>query len=189
LDEGIITASDYNLLISTALHRKPPFAFMNFFEVSQPLEFAGRNPAMPFSPKLSDQAVSGKPWEILDVLFEKKADIGTISTRRPNASNALNHRVIAEIETFVETIQNDTDIKAGLLGGFGYKVLDSGGDIRELAALTGPADFEKMAREGQLFSLKWERLSKAVGQPRMGLPWVMAAIRLCFVPLARRPKT
>jgi enoyl-CoA hydratase/carnithine racemase len=173
LDAGIITPSDYDLLISTALDMKPPFTFMNSLDVDRSLDlveaFAKKYPQMPVSRKLKAQAASGKPWEILDVLFDKKGDIGVITIRRPNASNALNRKVIAEIENYLQIIRNDPDIKAGVLTGFGNKIFVAGRDIRELASLADAADSEKMAVEGQFFSLKLERLGKPLVAAMNGL--------------------
>ena len=82
LDAGIITTSDFDLLISVALDMKPPFGLMNSMGVPKALElvedFAKKYPDMPVSSTLRQQAASGKPWEVLDVLFEKKGDVAVV---------------------------------------------------------------------------------------------------------------
>ena len=96
LDSKIITTSDFDLLISVAVDMKPPFSFMNSLGVSKSLElveaFAKKYPSMPVSKALREQAAVGKPWEVCDVLFEKKGDVGIITIRRPKALNALNSK-------------------------------------------------------------------------------------------------
>ncbi|MGO9567193.1 MAG: enoyl-CoA hydratase-related protein [Desulfomonilaceae bacterium] len=164
LDAGIITTSDFNLLISTALDMKPPFSFMNSFGVGKSLglveAFAKKYPSMPVSEKLKAQAASGRPWEVLDVLFEKKGDLGIITIRRPKALNALNSKVFTEMQTYLEIIKNDPAIMAAVITGFGNKAFVAGADITELASLTQPEQAEGLSRKGQIFSVKLEQLGK-----------------------------
>lgn len=173
LDAGIITTSDYDLLISTALDMKPPFSLMNSLGVDKSLElveaFAKKYPAMPVSKALKEQAASNKPWEVLDVLFEKTGDLGIITIRRPKALNALNSKVFGEIETYLEIIRNDDDIKAAVITGFGNKAFVAGADIKMLASLAGPQEAEELSRRSQLFSLKVQQLGKPVVAAMNGL--------------------
>jgi enoyl-CoA hydratase/carnithine racemase len=166
LDAEIITTSDFDLLISVALDMKPPFSFMNSIGVKKAFElvetFAKKYPPMPVSKKLKEQASSGKPWEILDVLFEKKGDVGVITIRRPKALNALNSKVFKELNKYCEIIKNDPQIKAGVITGFGNKAFVAGADIKEMAGLTEPAQGEHFARLGQIASAELEKLGKPV---------------------------
>ncbi|MDD3471161.1 MAG: 3-hydroxyacyl-CoA dehydrogenase NAD-binding domain-containing protein, partial [Syntrophaceae bacterium] len=104
LDSNIITTSDFDLLISVALDMKPPFSFMNSIGVNKALalveDFNKKYPDMPVSKTLREQAASGKPWELLDVLFKKQGDIGLITIRRPKALNALNSKVFSELKGY-----------------------------------------------------------------------------------------
>jgi enoyl-CoA hydratase/3-hydroxyacyl-CoA dehydrogenase len=166
VDTGIIATADHDLLISAALDMKPPFSFMNSLGVDKSLDlveaFAKKYPAMPVSKKLKEQAASGKPWEVLDVLLQKAGDVGIITIRRPKALNALNGKVFAELETHLETVKNDPYIKAAVITGFGNKAFVAGADVRELAGLTGPEQAEELSRKGQILSLKLENLGKPV---------------------------
>lgn len=166
LDGGIITTSDFDLLIATALDMKPPFSYMNEIGVPKALElveaFCKKYPDMPVSNTLKEQAASGKPWEILDVLFEKKGDVGIITIRRPRAMNALNTKVFKELESYLNIISNDPDIKAAVITGYGNKVFVAGADIKEMAGLTKPEEGEAFARKGQIASKRLEDLGKPV---------------------------
>ncbi|MGC8658566.1 MAG: 3-hydroxyacyl-CoA dehydrogenase/enoyl-CoA hydratase family protein, partial [Desulfomonilaceae bacterium] len=166
LDGNIITTSDFDLLISVALDMKPPFSFMNSIGIDRALElvenFARKYPPMPVSKKLKEQANSGKPWEILDVLFEKKGDVGIITIRRPKALNALNSKVFKELTNYCDVIRNDPEIKAVVVTGFGSKAFVAGADIKEMAGLTEPAQGESFARVGQVASAQLEKLGKPV---------------------------
>ena len=111
---------------------------------------------------MKEQAASGKPWEILDVLFEKKGDVGIITIRRPKALNALNSKVFKELTNYCDAIKNDPEIKAAVITGFGAKAFVAGADIKEMAGLTEPAQGEKFARVGQIASAELEKLGKPV---------------------------
>lgn len=173
LDAGIITTSDFDMLIATALDMKPPFGLMNKIGVGKALAlvetFCKDYPDMPVSKTLREQAASGKPWEILDVLFEKKADIGVIIIRRPRALNALNSKVFKELETYRTIISSDPDIKAAVITGYGNKAFVAGADIKEMAGLTEPAQGEEFARKGQIASKLLEDLGKPVVAAMNGL--------------------
>ncbi len=90
---------------------------------------------MPVSKKLREQAASGKPWEVLDVLFEKKGDVGIITIRRPKALNALNTKVFKELEAYCDVIKNDPQIKAAVITGFGNKAFVLGQTLRKWLVL------------------------------------------------------
>jgi enoyl-CoA hydratase / 3-hydroxyacyl-CoA dehydrogenase len=173
LDSKIITTSDFDLLISVALDMKPPFSFMNSLGVGKSLElveaFAKKYPAMPVSKALREQAASGKPWEVLDVVFEKKGDVGVITIRRPKALNALNSKVFKELESYCEIIKNDPEIKAAVITGFGNKAFVAGADIKEMAGLSNPSEGETFARKGQIASAKFEQIGKPVVAAMNGL--------------------
>jgi enoyl-CoA hydratase/carnithine racemase len=166
LDAGIITTSDFDLLIATALDMKQPFTFMNSMGVGKALElveaFAKKYPDMPVSKKLKEQAATGKPWDVLDVLFEKKGDIGVITLRRPKALNALNSKVFKELEGYCNIVKTDPEIKAAVITGFGARVFVAGADIKEMGGLTKPDQGEEFARKGQIASAFLENIGKPV---------------------------
>jgi enoyl-CoA hydratase/carnithine racemase len=154
LDANIITTSDFDLLIATALDMKPPFTFMNRIGVDKALDlveaFSKKYPEMPVAKALKDQAASGKPWDVLDVLYEKRGDVAVITIRRPRALNALNSKVLKELSTYWKQVKDDPDIKAAVVTGFGNKAFVAGADIKQMAGFTTPEQGEQFSREGQL---------------------------------------
>ncbi|MBI5571600.1 MAG: enoyl-CoA hydratase/isomerase family protein [Desulfomonile tiedjei] len=164
LDSKIITTSDFDLLISVALDMKPPFTFMNSLGVGKALElveaFHKKYPDMPVSRTLKEQAASGKPWDVLDVLFEKRGDIGFITIRRPKALNALNSKVFKELNAACDIIESDPEIKAAVVTGFGNKAFVAGADIKEMAGFTEPTQAEKFCHVVQHASTRLEKLGK-----------------------------
>jgi enoyl-CoA hydratase/3-hydroxyacyl-CoA dehydrogenase len=166
LDSGIISTSDFDMIISVALDMKTPFGFMNSLGLARSLElveaFCKKYPAMPVSKRLKEQAASGKPWEILDVIYEKKGDVGVITLRRPKALNALSSKVVSEIAAWCKVIKNDPEVKAAVVVGFGNKAFAAGADIKAMAQFTEPARGEAFARSSQIDTTEMENLGKPV---------------------------
>lgn len=173
IDAGIISVSDFDLLIGTALDMNPPFTYMNAMGLDKALalveSYAKKYPAMPLSKSLKERAASGKPWEILDVLYEQRGDVAIITIRRPKALNALNSKVFAELTAYIEKIRSDPAIKAAVLTGFGNKAFVAGADIKEMAGLTSPEEGELFARKGQIVSYKLQTMGKPLVAAMNGL--------------------
>ncbi|MCX5861362.1 MAG: 3-hydroxyacyl-CoA dehydrogenase/enoyl-CoA hydratase family protein [Desulfomonile sp.] len=173
LDAGIISTSDFDLVISVALDMNPPFSFMNSIGVGRSLElvedFAKKYPDMPVSKTLREQALSGKPWQILDVLFEKRGDVGLITIRRPKALNAINSKVTSELKTCLDVIKNDPEIKCAVITGYGNKAFVAGADIKEMSGFTEPAQGEAFARRAQIATSELEKLGKPIVAALNGL--------------------
>ncbi len=173
LDSGIITTSDFDLLIATALDMKPPFTYMNSIGIDKALllveEFNKKYPDMPVSEALKKQAASGKPWDVLDVIYDEKDDIAVMTIRRPKALNALNSKVFSELAVYVDRIKNSPHIKGAVLTGFGNKAFVAGADIREMATFTKPEEGEQFARVGQIASMELQLLGKPLVAAMNGL--------------------
>lgn len=166
LDSGIVTTSDFDLLISLALDMKPPFTYMNAVGVSKALElveaFARKYPGMPVSKKLKEQAASGKPWDIYDVIYEKRDEIGVITIRRPQALNALNGKVLGELAAACDRIRTDPTVKAVVVTGCGNGAFVAGADIKQMSGFTKPAEAENFALGAQNSSGELEKLDRPV---------------------------
>ena len=164
LDSKIITTSDLDFLVGISLDMKPPFTFMNEIGVDKALAlveaFAKKYPAMPVSKALKAQAASGKPWEVFDIVLEKRGDIGILTVRRPKALNALNGKLNNEIGYWADVVKNDPSIKAFVVTGFGNKAFVAGADIKEMSTFTSPAEAEAFARNAQLACNKLADLGK-----------------------------
>ncbi|MGB9730555.1 MULTISPECIES: enoyl-CoA hydratase/isomerase family protein [Calditerrivibrio] len=80
---------------------------------------------------------------------------------RPNALNALNSDVIAELQSFFEKAMNDCSIKAIVLTGGGEKSFVAGADIKEMVNLTAQ-DSMNFARKGQQLLLTMYNCPKPI---------------------------
>ena len=89
------------------------------------------------------------------VRFEKKDNIALVTIDRPEALNALNSTVIAELEQVVTELENDGTIRAMILTGEGRSFV-AGADIREQY----PLDLDGGRRWGQRGSALFRRMEK-----------------------------
>ena len=89
------------------------------------------------------------------VRFEKKDNIALVTIDRPEALNALNSTVIAELEQVVAELENDGTVRAMILTGEGRSFV-AGADIGEQY----PLDLDGGRRWGQRGSALFRRMEK-----------------------------
>ncbi len=90
---------------------------------------------------------------VFDTLqFEIKEQVGYLTISRAKALNALNVKVLDEIESFVKTLDTK-QIRVLIVQGAGDKAFVAGADIKEMSSLT-PEDAKRFSQKGQrVFSL------------------------------------
>jgi len=92
------------------------------------------------------------------------AGVALVTIDRPDARNALNFGLLAELAETLETLDRDGEVRAIVLTGAGERAFAAGADIVELAEQTP----ERLAAEGHFEA--WDRIA-AIGLP------VIAAVR------------
>lgn len=70
------------------------------------------------------------------ILFKSDGPVGTITINRPDALNALNSTVFAELYELLDRIAQDGEIRVVVLKGAGEKAFVAGADIREMAGMS-----------------------------------------------------
>lgn len=95
------------------------------------------------------------------LLYETRNGIGYVTVRRPEKLNALNRKVMDELDHCFRAIQNDDEVKLAILTGAEEKAFVAGADISELAAQT-PLEGKGMSRHGQQVLDLIENLGKPV---------------------------
>ncbi len=70
------------------------------------------------------------------ILLEKKGNVAIASIDRPKALNALNSEVLNDLNTLVDTVHADPEIRVLILTGSGEKSFVAGADIGEMSSLT-----------------------------------------------------
>jgi len=89
------------------------------------------------------------------VRYEKKDRIGIATINRPEALNALNSQVIADLEALISEVEKDTELRAFILTGEGRSFV-AGADIGEQK----PMDVAQGRKWGQRGSALFRRIEK-----------------------------
>ncbi len=87
------------------------------------------------------------------LLFEKRGNIGIINIHRPEAMNALNSKVLDELDDLMDEISKDEDVYVVVLTGSG-KAFVAGADIAEMK--------DKNALEAKVFAGKGMSLFRKI---------------------------
>jgi 3-hydroxypropionyl-coenzyme A dehydratase len=95
------------------------------------------------------------------VQLEPQSDIAIIRINRPEALNAINTDVIAELSRTIDIVSVDDSIKAIIITGAGERSFCAGADIAYMANID-PLKAEKYASSAQTVLNKIERLEKPV---------------------------
>ena len=94
---------------------------------------------------------------LLDV--ERDGAVAVITLNRPNALNALNRQLLAELSTAIAELGAADDVRALVLTGSGERAFAAGADISELAALDAE-QARRFAEAGQALFQALETLGK-----------------------------
>lgn len=92
-----------------------------------------------------------------NIILEIDDNIATIFFNRPKALNALNNALFDELDTALDQIKENSDIKVLILTGAGEKAFVAGADIAELVKMD-PLQGKYFSRKGQKVFSKIEDL-------------------------------
>lgn len=87
--------------------------------------------------------------------------IFTVTVNRPDKMNALNREVMNDLESVVNEIENNAEIKAAIITGAGQKAFIAGADINEFVGLSKEEGMT-LAKRGQAIFFKIENCSKPI---------------------------
>ena len=90
------------------------------------------------------------------IRYEKNEGIGVLTISRPQALNALNSAVIADLEAVMAEIERDGDLRVLILTGEGRSFV-AGADIGEMSSM-GAAEGRSFGRRGSAVMRRIERI-------------------------------
>jgi enoyl-CoA hydratase len=93
------------------------------------------------------------------LLTELQDGILTVTINRPDKLNALNRQVLDELDTEIDRVYADPDVKGVILTGAGPKAFVAGADIAEFLQAS-PAEGAALAKRGQDIFFRIERCPK-----------------------------
>lgn len=83
-----------------------------------------------------------------NLLVEIQDKIALVTLNRPQALNALNKDLLADISQFLDDAKDNADIRVVIITGSGEKSFVAGADIKEFSEFNG-AQGQELARKGQ----------------------------------------
>ena len=99
-----------------------------------------------------------------NVLLEKKGPYAVATIHRPEALNALNSQVLADLPELLDTVEADEEIRALVITGAGEKAFVAGADIGEMSTLT-KAEGEAFGKKGNDVFRRLETLPIPIERP------------------------
>ena len=96
-----------------------------------------------------------------NILFEVRDGIAFITLNRPKVLNALNAATLNDLHTAIQTVRDDSFVRAVILTGAGEKAFAAGADIQELAQANA-TDGRDLALRGQAVFRSIETCGKPV---------------------------
>lgn len=109
---------------------------------------------------LRKQAESKKPWDLKTVRLTKEDKIAIITMDRPEALNALNSKVLSDLNEICLQVEKDESVSAVIITGEG-KAFVAGADIREMLG-KNPIEAREFTQLGQAVFRKIENITKPV---------------------------
>ncbi|PZS01660.1 MAG: hypothetical protein DLM70_11385 [Chloroflexi bacterium] len=100
------------------------------------------------------------PFE--NLLLDREDGFAVIAIHRPHVLNALNRATLFELESAIDDIGRDSDVRAIIITGSGSKAFVAGADIAELRLLGTAKDAYDYSLSTHHLLLKLQRLDQAV---------------------------
>lgn len=142
-----------------------PFALMN--QVGTPTAFRyvrktheKWGPAFRLPVTLETRAAKNEPWPIRNVLVERLERVAIVTIDRPEALNALNPKVLRDLEAAFDQIAQDKEVRSVILTGTGDAFV-AGADIKTMVNQTAMESMDYTA-QGQRVLRKIELMLKPV---------------------------
>jgi enoyl-CoA hydratase len=92
-----------------------------------------------------------------NIILTIDSSIATITMNRPKAMNALNGAILDELDTAIDQIRTDPQVRVLVITGAGDKAFVAGADISQLATMT-PLQGKQFSDKGQRILSKLETL-------------------------------
>ena len=167
VEEGVATPVDTDKGATVGLRwAKGPFAMMNAMGTRRALAlvegYAKKwGDAFPVSAELKRLGAQDAPWDLPTVRFEKEGHVAVLTVDRPEALNALNHKVLQDFAKQVQAAGADADVRVIVVTGEGQKAFIAGADIKEMAT-KNVADARRFTELGQRAIRELELVGKPV---------------------------
>jgi enoyl-CoA hydratase len=99
--------------------------------------------------------------EAKNIVFEIADGVALVTVNRPESLNALNSRVLGELECSLYELELDKRVQVVVITGAGEKAFVAGADIKEMVGMSS-LEAHQFALHGQRVMLFMEKMSKPV---------------------------
>jgi len=168
VDEGVGTVEDTDIGARVGLRwRRGPFELINHYGLARAaalVDAVARRWNVPVPGVFSRQAAAGRPFAFTLVRREDADGVATLTIDRPDALNALNEAVMAQLGAVFRTAAADPAVTGIVIAGSG-KAFVAGADIRFFVKHIEAKNILKIAdftRAGQELLLEIQRCRKPV---------------------------
>jgi enoyl-CoA hydratase/3-hydroxyacyl-CoA dehydrogenase len=175
VDEGVGTIEDTDIGARVGLRwRSGPFELINRYGLPRAgglVEDVARRWNVPVPGIMARQAASGQPFTFTLVRREDKDGIATLTIDRPDALNAINEAVMAQLASVFRAAAADPAVNGIVLAGSG-KAFIAGADIRFFVRNIEAKNIAKIAeftKAGHGLLLEFQRCPKPVVARAHGL--------------------
>ncbi len=162
VEEGIATKEAVEKGATVGLRWKEgPFTMMNNLGIAKSLEIVGnyaKLSGLNIPDLLVKQAQSKKPWHLGNVHFGRDGSLGIVTIDRPEALNALNTKVLLDLDAAVQQAEDDDSVNVVMITGEGSSFI-AGADIKEMIEKT-PLQARQFTQLGQAVFKRIEDLEK-----------------------------
>jgi enoyl-CoA hydratase/3-hydroxyacyl-CoA dehydrogenase len=167
VDEGVASIEDVNIGAKLGLRwAKGPFEIMNHIGIDKTCEvveaITKKYPGFPMPKILLEQKAKGAPFKFKVVDLEIKDHTAWLTINRPDAMNALNEEVVAQLSEKFAFAEGHQDVKAIVIQGAG-KAFVAGADIQFFVENIKAGTInriEEFTRKGHELLLKIENCAK-----------------------------
>ncbi len=167
VEEGVATAVDVDKGATVGLRwAKGPFAMMNAMGTKKALALVEKvharwGASFPVSQELRRLGAANAPWDLPLVRLEKEGHVAVLTIDRPEALNALNPKVLHDLQKQVQAAAADPEVRVLVVTGEGQKAFIAGADIKEMATKS-VADARRFTELGQRAIRELELCGKPV---------------------------
>ncbi|MEZ6195577.1 MAG: 3-hydroxyacyl-CoA dehydrogenase/enoyl-CoA hydratase family protein [Planctomycetota bacterium] len=168
IDDEIGSIEDTDIGARVGLRwSKGPFELMNLMGVAKAVQKIAplcERWDLPIPTSLERQAEKGEPFAFELVQLEKRGDVATLWLNRPDAMNAINEDVVAQLGARFADAEADPEVATIVIGGKG-KGFIAGADIRYFVKNIEKGDIaaiERFTREGEDLITRFAASKKVV---------------------------
>jgi enoyl-CoA hydratase/3-hydroxyacyl-CoA dehydrogenase len=166
VEEGVTSKEDTDRGATLGLRwAEGPFSMMNSYGINDACKIVqgfakSTEGSFKMSESLLAQAQMKKEWQLSTVKYTKDGKYGYITMNRPEALNALNSKVLSDLEKTIHQIKDDEEVGIVIVTGEGNSFV-AGADIKEMVEKS-PLAARQFTRYGQQVFKQLDELDKPV---------------------------